>query len=207
MTLTNSTISGNQAAGNFGGGLFAGNEATVTIESSTIVQNSSATNGGGVAASVTSPTTFNNSIIVGNTGTGEAPDFFTSGTNFSGSYNLLGTGVALTSGSSNQTGQTFASAALGSLADNGGPTQTHALLFDSPAIDAGNSALSTDGRGLVRAVDFEFVDNASGSNASDIGAFELQTTDPLSIPLVVVCLLYTSPSPRDRTRSRMPSSA
>ena len=25
--------------------------------------------------------------------------------------------------------------------------------------------------------------------------------------LVVLCLLYTSPSPRDRTRSRMPSSA
>ena len=24
---------------------------------------------------------------------------------------------------------------------------------------------------------------------------------------IVVCLLYTSPSPRDRTRSRMPSSA
>ena len=26
-------------------------------------------------------------------------------------------------------------------------------------------------------------------------------------PMYVVCLLYTSPSPRDRTRSRMPSSA
>ena len=27
------------------------------------------------------------------------------------------------------------------------------------------------------------------------------------LPLVQICLLYTSPSPRDRTRSRMPSSA
>ena len=26
-------------------------------------------------------------------------------------------------------------------------------------------------------------------------------------PLIALCLLYTSPSPRDRTRSRMPSSA
>ena len=26
-------------------------------------------------------------------------------------------------------------------------------------------------------------------------------------PLKIICLLYTSPSPRDRTRSRMPSSA
>ena len=29
----------------------------------------------------------------------------------------------------------------------------------------------------------------------------------LVIGLVTFCLLYTSPSPRDRTRSRMPSSA
>ena len=27
------------------------------------------------------------------------------------------------------------------------------------------------------------------------------------VSLLTVCLLYTSPSPRDRTRSRMPSSA
>ena len=29
----------------------------------------------------------------------------------------------------------------------------------------------------------------------------------LTITLLLSCLLYTSPSPRDRTRSRMPSSA
>ena len=28
-----------------------------------------------------------------------------------------------------------------------------------------------------------------------------------NVPIVICCLLYTSPSPRDRTRSRMPSSA
>ena len=31
--------------------------------------------------------------------------------------------------------------------------------------------------------------------------------DGVNLEQVVVCLLYTSPSPRDRTRSRMPSSA
>ena len=31
--------------------------------------------------------------------------------------------------------------------------------------------------------------------------------DIFSSPLIRCCLLYTSPSPRDRTRSRMPSSA
>ena len=35
---------------------------------------------------------------------------------------------------------------------------------------------------------------------------ELRKLDPFSI-YAIVCLLYTSPSPRDRTRSRMPSSA
>ena len=31
--------------------------------------------------------------------------------------------------------------------------------------------------------------------------------DGNTIPRSIICLLYTSPSPRDRTRSRMPSSA
>ena len=46
-----------------------------------------------------------------------------------------------------------------------------------------------------------------GSPAQDApglpGAFRIRTSWTLSNP----CLLYTSPSPRDRTRSRMPSSA
>ena len=34
------------------------------------------------------------------------------------------------------------------------------------------------------------------------------TPDPdRGFTLAIICLLYTSPSPRDRTRSRMPSSA
>ena len=33
------------------------------------------------------------------------------------------------------------------------------------------------------------------------------TSEPVLDALVKTCLLYTSPSPRDRTRSRMPSSA
>ena len=35
----------------------------------------------------------------------------------------------------------------------------------------------------------------------------LLTGRPGTGPLYILCLLYTSPSPRDRTRSRMPSSA
>ena len=35
----------------------------------------------------------------------------------------------------------------------------------------------------------------------------MQNDTLLAIPFFTFCLLYTSPSPRDRTRSRMPSSA
>ena len=35
----------------------------------------------------------------------------------------------------------------------------------------------------------------------------LKSTSRLMIDKITTCLLYTSPSPRDRTRSRMPSSA
>ena len=37
--------------------------------------------------------------------------------------------------------------------------------------------------------------------------FYNQYYTPNNSTLVITCLLYTSPSPRDRTRSRMPSSA
>ena len=42
-----------------------------------------------------------------------------------------------------------------------------------------------------------------------LGQAAVGTFDPADVMLVMgyTCLLYTSPSPRDRTRSRMPSSA
>jgi len=55
---------------------------------------------------------------------------------------------------------------LAPLADNGGPTLTHALLAGSPAIDAGDNffALPTDQRGVARIA----------GPQTDIGAFELE---------------------------------
>ena len=57
-------------------------------------------------------------------------------------------------------------ALLGALADNGGPTWTHALLAGSPAIDAADDAAcpATDQRGVTR---------PQGA-APDIGAYEAQ---------------------------------
>ena len=61
----------------------------------------------------------------------------------------------------------------------------------------------------------DFVASGSGSLFArtaikldfDIDASEDETIDLLIKALFTACLLYTSPSPRDRTRSRMPSSA
>lgn len=61
------------------------------------------------------------------------------------------------------------------LADNGGPTPTHALRADSPAIDRGSAfGLALDQRGLPRPSDFASISNSEGGDGSDIGAFELQ---------------------------------
>ena len=60
---------------------------------------------------------------------------------------------------------------LQALGDNGGPTFTHKLAPDSPAIDAGTvSTNATDQRGIRRPFDIAWADNSS--NAADIGAFE-----------------------------------
>jgi CSLREA domain-containing protein len=72
---------------------------------------------------------------------------------------------------------------LGPLADNGGPTQTHALLAGSPAIDAGvpecgGPPHDQRGPGFPRRVD----GNGDGIAACDIGAFELQEAPPKPTP-------------------------
>jgi hypothetical protein len=68
---------------------------------------------------------------------------------------------------------------LGPLQNNGGPTETHALLPGSPAInqipqadciDADGAPLATDQRGEPRP--------ETGGTMCDVGAFERQTDDP-----------------------------
>jgi hypothetical protein len=86
---------------------------------------------------------------------------------------------------------------LGPLADNGGPTQTHALLSGSPAIDAGNSAgtgQTTDqrGAGFNRVVDLP-ITNANGSDGADIGAFEAQTAPAAQTSVQFSAANYSAP--------------
>ena len=97
----------------------------------------------------TGTTAIANSIIAGNLSGSEdiGTDVDFDGTNnyTSNDGNLIGTGSAITIFNQNQDNTDVTNPKLEPLADNGGPTQTHNLESDSPALDAGvNSALPED---------------------------------------------------------------
>jgi predicted outer membrane repeat protein len=184
-TITNSTFSGNTAPSN--GGAISGDNGSLTLTNVTMTANSSA-GGGGIAWGNGKVVTIRNSIIAGNTDSTSANDLF----EFSGplivSSSLIGTnvgtglaetGTAAPDGNGNYVGGSVGGAInpmLAGLADNGGPTPTHALLAGSLALNSGsntlatnpsngNAALTTDQRGAG------FPRIAGGT--VDMGAFEL----------------------------------
>ena len=200
LTLWNSTISGNSASGQ-GGGL--NNSGTLSLVNSTIDGNSAASGGGMAvsggavvltndtitANKVTSKTasgggvrvaggtvTLTNTIVAGNirpSGRTTAPDDVYGVLSPSSGFNLFGTGGS--GGLSNSNGNQINVSApkLGALANNGGPTQTVALLTGSPAIDGGTivAGVATDQRGASR--------GPGGLNAgstADIGAYEASSS-------------------------------
>jgi CSLREA domain-containing protein len=162
MTVTNTTITANSG---FGG---AGGHGTFT--------NGAAGKGVGGIHAESGTSTVRNSLIARNTRnrTG-GPD--ADGTFVSGGFNLVGTSSGGT-GFTNATDLTGTNAALlnpllGPVQNNGGPTDTMALLTDSPALEHGSSfGLTTDQRGDPRPSNDPVVGNASGGDGSDIGAYE-----------------------------------
>ena len=136
ISVTNSTISANAAV--HGGGVASVNPATLT--STTIAGNSGTTTGGGVYNPGIGTLTFGNTIIAGNTSP-SGPDCI--GFNLiSQDYNLIGNTSGGNFAGTTTHNITNVNALLGPLAANGGSTFTHALLFGSPAIDAGNTSLT-----------------------------------------------------------------
>ena len=183
VTISNSTISGNSARSNLGSGgiqTFGGN---VIITDSTITDNRSPV-AGGVSFSPVADSgelvflTVENSIIANNDSRGDIDFGFDGGPNIDISSSLIGSNertpliaapVDSPDANGNIIGDEFNSIdpLLGQLADNGGPTRTHALLPGSPAIDTGNTTSTVDQRGEIRP-------NINGT-LPDIGAFEEQT--------------------------------
>ncbi|NET37021.1 MAG: CHAT domain-containing protein [Cyanothece sp. SIO1E1] len=169
LIVTNSTFANNNAIANDGGGI--DNDSILTVSNSTFTNNTAGTAGGGIASSG-GTANISNTIIAGNSTGSLGPDVFSGGFVDAGN-NLIG----ISNGSSSFTNSLLVGTSanpidprLAPLANNGGPTQTQALLADSPALDAGNPSITTpDQRGLAR------------NGIPDIGAFERGTPNSLTI--------------------------
>jgi hypothetical protein len=171
LTATNSTISGNDAARHGGGiynitGTLSLYNATVAYNTADADNNGAGDGGGLMRASGT--VALQNSILGANSDRGGQADDC-AGALLSQGYNLIqdSSGCTLT-GTTDIAGQP---PLLGALAENGGPTLTHALLPDSPALDAGNPAGCRDAQGALLASDQRGEPRPVGG-ACDIGAFE-----------------------------------
>jgi fibronectin-binding autotransporter adhesin len=180
LSLTNVTVANNSAL--FGGGIDDAATGTLTALNVTIAYNTVATGGGGAGLNVAGGATANlyNTIVALNTlGTGTTTASDIAGT-VGGDSNLIGTGGAggLTNGKDGNLVGVATPGLASALAYNGGPTQTIALITNSPAIDAGASSFAgpitaptVDQRGAVR--------GAAGLNAGlypDIGAYEASSS-------------------------------
>lgn len=158
--LENVTMSGNKAKES-GGALGVTQVSTVTIVNVTIKGNRAREGGGLANRDGTSGVTVSNSILDHNGKQNCSGSIATAGGNlYSDATCPVG---PLDLGDQRGLG-------LGRLADNGGPTLTHAIDVDSIAVDFGNGPMcsATDQRGLPR------YDFPVGLGACDSGAFELQ---------------------------------
>jgi Ca2+-binding RTX toxin-like protein len=176
MTLETSTLSGNASTADEGGGayFFASNTnpGELRVRNSTISSNSSPMTGGGIyLRGAGASSNLSNAIVANNTAP-TGPDLDgTFGAAFSLVEATTGATVNTTVPGSNITGQ---DPKLGPLADNGGPTDTHALLPGSPALDKGSTPASADQRGAPRPFNLRGVPNsaAAGADGADMGAYE-----------------------------------
>jgi hypothetical protein len=190
MSLVNDTIVGNSASAD-GGGVDV-NDATSVLINDTIIDNSAPgiNVGGGIYVSggTNVSTSLYNTIVAGSPSGGDI-----GGWTVSGSYNVIDAASAggLINGVDGNIVGGGVKPDLGSLADNGGPTQTMAELPGSPTIGKGSVAdatypsgnpLANDQRGspYVRVL----------NNTVDIGAFEVQPAPPS----LVVNTLADSPT-------------
>jgi hypothetical protein len=147
MEITNSTIANNRAS--VGGGIY--NLGEITVSGSTISGNRTFTTtarGGGIFIYPGGDLNMRNTILAGNSVATSRGDLF--GSLSSSGHNLIGNTEG--GGGFDPTDLLNVDPHLGPLQDNGGLTQTMALLPGSPALNAGDATQlgTADQRGVVR---------------------------------------------------------
>ncbi len=175
-TLNNTTITGNQAASYSVARLLGG--SSLTVVESTIAQNTDSAVAPTEAISGPDATSsFTSSILWGNTrnNTNEVGNTTSvSGTTFTNS--IVDHHGTIVDGGGNLASDPL----LAPLADNGGQTDTMALTYGSPALDAGSTASTSSfdqrGAGFTRKI---------GSHL-DIGAYEAQTPPTPPTPTTTI---------------------
>ncbi|OGN96124.1 MAG: hypothetical protein A2Z71_10145 [Chloroflexi bacterium RBG_13_50_21] len=176
LTVLADTFTGNSNNGGVGGGIYSSINTTTIITDSTFFNNFGGAFGGGVFTS--GPTSIVNSTFYANNPSGvnngsldivSIKNTILAGNtvnNCFGTITSLGNNLedAADCSLSEQGDLSYTDPMLGPLANNGGPTLTHALLKGSPAINAGTNAgcPSADQRGLPRPM----------LGTCDIGAYE-----------------------------------
>jgi len=184
LRVIDTTLSGNSAV--LGGGGIEnasqdGTQSLVEIVNSTVADNDAPSGGGveaftQVASGSAAAITLRNSIVANNT----LPNLATLSICDGCSPTIVSLGYNLTDDPTpvyldQPTDWIDTDPMLRPLADNGGPTKTHALKPGSPALDAGDrSGSNTDQRGYQRPYDQSGPTNVS--DGSDIGAFEQDDT-------------------------------
>jgi hypothetical protein len=171
FTVINCTISNNSATD--GGGIFNVSLSNVEISHSTLSGNSGPLGGGIISPASFSVAFVKNSIVASATGD-NCISVISLGNNYSTDASCPGFTVV-----------TPGQLALGPLASNGGPTQTHGLLPGSVAIDAATDCTDIDGnpvnedqRGALRPFDGD----GAGGAACDAGSYELGIANAFEVP-------------------------
>jgi hypothetical protein len=158
LTLTNSTVSGNVAELLGGGGIT--NRGTLTLTHSTVSGNTPPYLDSGPGSVTLRGTIFDTECPPSGAGGSYGGPFASLGYNIESPGDTCGFDQT-----GDQVGVTAEQLNLGELADNGGPTMTHALLPGSVAIDvipADMCEVDEDQRGFAR------------DSMCDVGAFEVQ---------------------------------
>ncbi|HMT07958.1 MAG TPA: FG-GAP-like repeat-containing protein [Pyrinomonadaceae bacterium] len=167
-----STISGNRANGD-GGGI--NTAADLVLIGVTIANNRGAAAGG--VFHVPGVVNLRSCLIGGNENTvGSLADLY--GSYVSNGFNLIRNSVGVTITGDTATDIYNVDPQILPLANNGGPTQTHAVRATSLAIDNGHStSFLLDQRGFARPFNDPTVPNAPTGDGTDIGAFERQAVE------------------------------